>query len=86
MFPNTDTQVALPDIKFSTINVRSLNLSDTTGATPREKLNFIISKGCDIIALSEVKFHDLSQLPWITNFLSAKNFTLVINSTETARG
>ena len=77
MSANISSQVALPNIKFSCINVRSLNLTDKTGAKTRQKLNFLINKGSDIIALSEVKFHDLDQLPWVTNFLAAVVMSLL---------
>ena len=55
----------------------------------KSKLNFILNKDCDIIALSETKFHDHSKLPAMTNFLAshpAGPFKFIMNSTKTARG
>ena len=56
MFASINEQRALPELSFSSINIRSLNLSNTTRDATMNKLNMIASKGYDIIALSEVKF------------------------------
>ena len=90
-FANTcrSDPISLPEIKFGSINVRSLNLSNKSNNLTIDKLNFILDKGHDIIALSEVKFFDHGHLPWINRFLKTHKegpFKMILNSSKSARG
>ena len=79
----------LGNLKITSLNCRSLNLSETSLSDCKGKLNWVISNNLDICFLSEVKFHDLSLLPTIKRFLSTNNlgsYDLYLNSTGSRRG
>ena len=85
----SDVYNDLGNLKITSLNCRSLNLSETSLSDCKGKLNWVISNNSDICFLSEVKFHDLSLLPNIKRFLSTNNlgsYDLYLNSTGSRRG
>ena len=79
----------LSGLKCGTLNMRSCNLTDATMKNCFDKFSWVMKKGYDILFLSELKFHNQSQLDRLHNFLGINDicqYFCAMNSTQRSRG
>ena len=79
----------LAALSFGCLNVRSCNLTDSTGRNCISKFTWIIKKKMDFVFLSELKFHNKSFLNKLSNFLMSNDicqYQLILNSSKQSRG